>query len=243
MRYKVTIEYDGLKYFGWQRQKNRSATIQEIIENALKKLTQENIKITGAGRTDACVSAYNQVAHFDTNIKIEPKKFLHSINSILPPSIVIKSIKKVSNDFHARYDAVRREYVYYMTTRDMAISYAHFYKLNYNPDFKIINDFIVFLKTNKYFRSLCKNKSDKHDFQCRIYDISIRQIKSKQQIILKISADRFLHSMVRAIAGCIVDLGRGRLGLKQTISSIKKGETLKIYYLPGNALFLNKIYY
>ena len=243
MRYKIIIEYDGLNYSGWQRQKNRTNTIQEIIENSLKKLTQQNIKITGAGRTDALVSAYNQVAHFDTDIKFEPKKFLYSINCILPDSILIKSIKKVSLDFHARYSAKKREYIYYITTKDIAINNAHFYKLNYILNFKIISDFIAFLKSNKYFKSLCKNKIDKHNYNCNIFDIDLKQNKSKNQIILKITADRFLQSMVRAMAGCLVDLGRNRLDLHQTINSIKNGEPLKIYYLPGNALFLNKIYY
>ncbi len=243
MRYKIIIEYDGLKYSGWQRQKNRTNTIQEIIENALKQLTQQSIKITGAGRTDACVSAFNQAAHFVTDYKFDNKKFLYSINSILPNSIVIKSIRKVKDDFHARYSAKKREYIYCITTKDIAVNYQHFFKLNYVLDFKIIHEFIDFLKSNKYFKSLCKNKNDKHNFMCSIYDLSVKQIKSKNQIILKITADRFLHSMVRAIAGCLVDLGRKRLDLHQTINSIKKGETLKIYYLPGNALFLNKIYY
>jgi len=243
MRYKITIEYDGTKYFGWQRQKNKSNTIQEIIENALKELTQKRIIITGAGRTDTGVSAYNQVAHFDIDRKLDTKRFLYSLNCLLPKSIVIKSLKKVRDDFNSRYDARKREYLYYITTKDIAIDYEHYYKLNYELDYNLINDFIAFLNSNKYFKSLCKNKTDEHNFQCRIFEISYKIIKSKNQIIFKIIADRFLHSMVRAILGCILDIGRKRLNLKQTISSIKKGENLKIYYLPGNALFLNKIYY
>ena len=110
--YKLTIEYDGSEYCGWQRQKKSRNSIQEVIELSLQKLLKEKITITGAGRTDAGVHAYNQVANFKTNTKIDnTDKFLYSLNSIIPKSITIKSVKKVKDDFHSRYSARKREYV------------------------------------------------------------------------------------------------------------------------------------
>lgn len=242
--YKLTIEYDGSEYCGWQRQKKSRNSIQEVIEISLQKLLKEKITITGAGRTDAGVHAYNQVANFKTNTKIENSdKFLYSLNSIIPKSITIKSVMKVKDDFHSRYSARKREYVYKIITKDVSIGRNYYFKLNYKLDFKIINEFIKILIGYKCFRSLCKNTEDKHNFYCDMKSISYKENKKKGTIEFKLTADRYLHSMVRAVLGTLIDLGRMRIELSETIIKFNKGEKIKTTYLPANALFLNKIYY
>ncbi|MCX6157677.1 MAG: tRNA pseudouridine(38-40) synthase TruA [Ignavibacteriota bacterium] len=242
--YKLTIEYDGSDYCGWQRQKRFRNSIQEVIETGLEKLLKEEIKITGAGRTDAGVHAYNQTANFKTDIKIENvDKFLYSVNSIIPKSITIKSIKKVKDDFHSRYSAKKREYIYRIVTKDISIGRKYYHKLNYKLDFKIIDEFIKILKGYKSYRSLCKNTEDKHNFCCEMKSITYRQNKKEGTIEFKLVADRYLHSMVRALTGTLIDLGRNRIGIKDTITKFNRGEKIKATYLPANALFLNKIYY
>ncbi|MBN1632783.1 MAG: tRNA pseudouridine(38-40) synthase TruA [Ignavibacteria bacterium] len=243
INYKLTIEYDGENYFGWQRQKNTGRTIQESIENALQTILGKEVRITGAGRTDTGVHSFNQTANFKIEHKLSRDRFLYSLNSILPKDILIKNIKKVSPEFHSRYSAKMREYIYKITLRDKAIERYYFYRFIYDLDFNILDEFIAFLKSNKYFKSLCKNKSDKHNFKCNIDYIGYKYNRKKEEIIFKIRADRFLHSMVRAITGCAMDLARKRLNLEETILKISKGEKIKANYLPGNALFLNKIYY
>jgi len=242
--YRLTIEYDGSEYCGWQRQKKLKNSIQEIIETGLEKLLKEKIKITGAGRTDAGVHAFNQVANFRTAGKIENvNKFLYSLNSIIPKSITIKSVKKVSDDFHSRYSAKKREYVYRITTKDISIGRKYYFKLNYKLDFKIIDEFIKILTGYKSFKSLCKNASDKHNFCCNMESISYKQNRKEGTIEFKLTSDRYLHSMVRAALGTLIDLGRHRIELTDTIIKFNKGEKIKATYLPANALFLNKIYY
>jgi len=243
INYKITIEYDGNKYNGWQRQKNTNKTIQETIENAISIITGNEIRITAAGRTDTGVHSYNQIAHFKSEKINDHKKFLYSLNGILPCDIRIKRIKRVNPEFHSRYSAKIREYIYKVTLKEKAIERQYYYKLIYELDYKILDEFIAFLKNNKYFKSLCKNKTDKHNFECRIENFTYRYNKSKGEITFRISADRFLHSMVRAIIGCCIDVSRKRLDLKNTVERIKKGEKIRTNYLPGNALFLNKIYY
>ncbi|MCY7362569.1 MAG: tRNA pseudouridine(38-40) synthase TruA, partial [Ignavibacteria bacterium] len=115
--------------------------------------------------------------------------------------------------------------------------------INYIPDFNKIDKFIKFIKKARNFKSLCKNKDDIREFECVIFDFSYKFIKSKKEIIFTISANRFLHSMVRAIIGSALEIGRGKEDLINVIKKIEKGERLGIPYLPGNALFLNKIYY
>ena len=242
--YKITVEYDGSGFYGWQRQKKSRNTIQECIEENLSKLLKESIPVTGAGRTDAGVHAYNQTANFKTNTLIpDSDKFLYSLNSILPSSITVKSIRKVNNDFHSRYSAKRREYLYKITTREISIGRNYYFKLNYKLDFKVIDEFIKILVGYHSFKSLCRNKEDKHDFFCNLMKLEYRINKAKNTIVFRILSDRYLHSMVRATIGVLIDLGRGKLELKDTYNKLINGEEIKTTYLPANALFLNKIYY
>lgn len=242
--YKITVEYDGSGFYGWQRQKKFRNTIQECIEENLSKLLKESIPVTGAGRTDAGVHAYNQTANFKTDTLIpESDKFLYSLNSILPSSITVKSIRKVNNDFHSRYSAKRREYLYKITTREISIGRNYYFKLNYKLDFKVIDEFIKILVGYHSFKSLCRNKEDKHDFFCNLMKLEYRINKAKNTIVFRILSDRYLHSMVRATIGVLIDLGRGKLELKDTYNKLINGEKIKTTYLPANALFLNKIYY
>ncbi len=242
--YRITIEYDGSDYYGWQRQKKFSNTIQEITENGLEKLLKEKVSITGADRTDAGVHAYNQTANFKTYKKIaNAEKFLYSLNSILPDSITVKNIKKMKAEFHSRYSAKKREYLYKITTKDISIGRKYYHKLNYKLDFKIIDEFIKMLTGYKSFKSLCKNSEDKHNFCCDMKSITYKNNRQKGTLEFKLISDRYLHSMVRAILGTLIDLGRNKIELKETITKFNKGEKIRATYLPANALFLNKIYY
>ncbi|MCX7833420.1 MAG: tRNA pseudouridine synthase A [Ignavibacteria bacterium] len=239
--YKIIIEYDGERYKGWQKQRNTKETIQEYIETAINTLIKEKVKLIGAGRTDSEVNAYNQCANFFTNQKIEKKKFLHSINGLLPSDITIKKIQTVQPDFHSRYSARKREYIYKITLFKKSIESKYYFHLKYKLNYELVDEFIEFLKHNEYFKSLCKNKTDKHNFKCKIYNISYKLIKS--ELIIKIIADRFLHSMVRGIVGCMIDIGRGKTQLEEAKEKILKGERLKTFFVPGRALFLKQIYY
>lgn len=241
--YKMIIEYDGVDFNGWQRQKNTKNTIQEYIESSLKKLLRQDITLTGAGRTDAEVSAYNQVANFKSESVFEKEKLLYSLNSMLPDSIYVKNIKKVPDDFHARYSAKKREYIYKISFRKRAIDRRYYYKLIYRLDYKLIDEMIKVFKGYKSFKSLCKNQSDKHDFHCNVMLLDYKLNKSKDELNFRIISDRFLHSMVRGVIGCLIDTGRGKLNFEETKNAFKKGEKIKATYLPGNALFLKKIYY
>lgn len=243
MRFRIELEYDGLEYFGWQKQKSTNKTIQNVLESSLKIILGSDIPVTAAGRTDTGVHALNMTVHFDYHKEIEKKSFLYSMNRILPGDIVLKNIRKVKNDFHARYSAKKREYLYKITTQDIAIGRKYYYKLNYKIDFDKLNDFIGFIKKVRCFKSLCKNAADKHDYESTIYDINYKYNKSKGELIFRITANRFLHSMVRAIIGAAIDVSRGRLETKEIKKAILNKEKINIYYLPGNALFLKKIYY
>jgi tRNA pseudouridine38-40 synthase len=241
--YKMVIEYDGVGFNGWQVQKNTVNTIQEKIESSLKSLLRQDIRIIGAGRTDAEVSAFHQVANFKTDAEFDNKKFLYSLNSILPDAITVKKISKAPLKFHSRYSAKKREYIYKISFRKRSVEGRYFYKLIYDIDFKVIDKFIKILTGYKSFKSLCKNRNDKHNFCCNVSELSYVYSKRKDELIFKFVSDRFLHSMVRGVLGCLIDLGRGKLDFEETKNAFQKGEKIKATYLPGNALFLKKIYY
>lgn len=241
--YKLIIEYDGRNFFGWQRQKQTKETVQEYLESALEKIVRESITLYGAGRTDAGVSAFNQTANFKSEKAIQPEKFLYSLNSVLPGSITVKNIKKVSPDFHSRYSAKKREYLYYISREKRSIGGEFFYYINFQPDFDKLNEYFEFIKSLKYFRTFCKNREDKHNFGCEIFDFDLKRKRSGKEIVFRISANRFLHSMVRSVIGCALEISSSKKNIIETKKAVLKGEKIRIYYLPSNALFLNKIFY
>ncbi|TRZ64510.1 tRNA pseudouridine(38-40) synthase TruA [bacterium] len=241
--YKMVIEYDGTNYFGWQRQKSHRNTIQEMIESSLTNILNKKIKITGAGRTDAGVHALNQVANFKTECIESAEKLRYSLNSVLPQDITIKKITGVKEEFHSRYSARKRKYVYQISLDKKSVQKDYYHKLIYKPDYSKIDALIPIFKGYHSFKSLCKNDSDKHNFCCNVYELKYVLKRSKGEIIFTIIADRFLHSMVRAVIGCVIDVSRGRLDLNHTIENFKKGASIRSTYLPAKGLFLKTIYY
>lgn len=241
--YKLLIEYDGKDFKGWQKQKYTDETVQGKLEYSIEKILKIKIKLLGSGRTDSGVSAFNQVANFKYPEKIDFKKFLYSVNSLLPDSITVKKISFVNQDFHSRYSAKKREYIYKTSGERKSIERDFYFKTNLDLDFKKMDLFFDFILKQNNFKSFCKNKDDRNNFLCKIYKINYKFIKSKRELIFSITANRFLHSMVRAIFGCSLEIGRNKINFEYLKEKIRKGDKINVYYLPANALFLNKIFY
>jgi tRNA pseudouridine38-40 synthase len=242
---KLLIEFNGKNYFGWQRQKIKPS-IQQTIEESLQVLfPQDKIKLIGAGRTDTGVHAYGMTANFkiaDESLKIPLALLQRKMNSILPDDITILKVQKVSYDFHARYSAKIRCYKYYLSTRKVSIDNDKIYYIKTKFDIDLAKEFCKLLVGIHSFRSLCKNEDDKHDFLSEVFSA---EIKKKRNSIYEftICANRFLHSMVRAIIGAMIKIASGKLELTEFQNKFNKGEQLKIQYVPANALFLYKITY
>jgi tRNA pseudouridine38-40 synthase len=243
---KLTVEYDGSKYFGWQRQKDKPS-VQEKLESSIALLLQEkSITLNGAGRTDAGVHAYNQAANFRISKtkyeKFGAKRFLHSLNAILPPDIAVKKAKRVPNDFHARYSAKGRIYKYYFAVGKRPIEGDRIFELSNSINLEKAGNFCKHLTGLHSFRSLCKNKTDDHGFNCKI---EYAGVKKKRNGIyeFEIKSNRFLHSMVRAVVGAMIKIASGRMELKEFREKFKKGDEIKIQFVPAKALFLSKVIY
>jgi len=206
--YKITLMYNGAKYGGWQVQKN-AKTIQEEAEKAFSTILRTNISLTGVSRTDAGVHALNYVANsfFDTDL--EERRILAGVNAILPEDIRVKSIEKCDEDFHARYSAKSKTYVYMIDTS----AYGDVFKKPYVWRFKYPLDFDSMQKCTEFFvgkhdfSAFMSKGGQAKTFEREIYECSLT--KEDEIIKLKIRGNGFLYNMVRIIAGTLVSVGRG----------------------------------
>ena len=239
-RIKLTVEYDGTNYFGWQFQK-KQITIQEEIERALSIIFKMEIRVTGAGRTDTGVHARNQVAHLDIP-EYDLDKLKHSLNGILKPDIRIKQIEKCANNFHARFDAKIRHYYYQFTQYPTAINRAFAWQIFFPVNIALMQEGAKIIAGIKDFKSFCKTKSEVKNHFCDI--LISRWFFMNDLLIYEIAANRFLHGMVRAIVGALIDLGRGQIdlvNLEKIIASRDRRQVLNA--APAHGLFLEKIVY
>ncbi len=245
---KLTIEYDGTDYCGWQIQtKNRKTrSIQEIIQRGLTTILKEDIKVTGSGRTDSGVHAKGQVANFKTSSKMPLEKLHRSINGILPGQIRIKRISSAPEDFNARFDTSSKVYRYTiingLCTSAFFDRFAYFvpHKLDVNEMRKASKAFLG--KHNfSAFRLLDKFKS-RSDIK-EIKDIKIK--KDKDLLYVDIEADGFLHNMARRIVGSLIQIGLGKITNNDIILALnKKAKMRKVhraYTAPGKGLCLMEV--
>jgi tRNA pseudouridine38-40 synthase len=243
---KLVIEYNGKNYFGWQKQKNKPS-IQQTIEKSLQVLFPGyKIKLIGAGRTDTGVHALNQVANFKIDksffYPVNFKKLYNSLNSILPDDIAVKKVSSCKESFHARYSAKKRIYLYYLRESKSALYHDYVYRLKTKFDIYLAKYFCKLLAGEHSFKQYSKNKNDKHDFSSIVYYAKI--LKQKDGLIrFEICANRFLHSMVRALVGIMIQIASGKLLIVEFKTKFYKGVPIKIQYVPAKALFLKKIIY
>ncbi|MGC8972041.1 MAG: tRNA pseudouridine(38-40) synthase TruA [bacterium] len=238
---KLTIAYDGSSFFGFQVQPN-VPTVQGALESALTEITGENIEVIGAGRTDTGVHAINQVVNFKTNSKIPLEKLPIALNSLLPDSIVVKDAKEVPIDFHARFSARSRSYIYLVYTASSPSPFLRKYAwyLKEKPNIGRILDLLDVFKGKKDFISF--SKSDGESTIREIYDISV--FEREPFIIFYIKADGFLRGMVRLIVRVLIDAGYGLIGradIESIISAKRRGLIKGI--APPYGLYLYRIEY
>ncbi|GMO14438.1 MAG: tRNA pseudouridine(38-40) synthase TruA [Mycoplasmoidaceae bacterium] len=238
--YKVIVAYDGSAYHGWAKQGD-TPTIQNIIEQTLSRLLNEKIIINGSGRTDAFVHAYNQVFSFKTKNDMNRLSLIKSLRSMLPNDIVIKSIKLMPSDFHARFKAKSKEYIYKICTNSKD-PFANKYNLIYN---KKLN-----LNKMKKASKLFIGEHDFLSFSISEIDDTIRTIKSikfkKEKKIMSISfiGTGFLRAMVRMLVGSLLDYNENKKSLDTIVyllNNPKKGSA--ITKVRASGLYLNKVKY
>lgn len=239
--YKLTIQYDGTNYAGWQIQEN-AATVQQTIKEAIEIITKEHVNLTGSGRTDAGVHALGQVANFKTESKLDIYRFGHSLNAILPKDISITDIHSINENFHSRFDAKRRSYIYFISKIKSPFYYPYSWFYHELVDISKLVELSKSLVGEFDFTSFARKNTDTENKVCEIFQVNWRE--TKELIIFYIEADRFLHGMVRTIIGTLLKLIKEKESTKllDEILNLKKREVAG-EAAPAQGLFLYKVKY
>ncbi|MDP3042416.1 MAG: tRNA pseudouridine(38-40) synthase TruA [Candidatus Omnitrophota bacterium] len=247
---KLTIEYAGTHYYGWQVQNGKKAdyrankTIQHVLEQVLKKILQENIQLTVAGRTDSGVHALGQVANFKSASRMPLARLHWAINCLLPKDIKVTRIKNVGLDFNSRFSAKSKLYRYTILNRKyssaLLANRVHFF--NHPLDIRLMRREAKVLLGRHNFTSFQAADTRQHNPLRTIKRIKVS--KDKDLLHIDIQADSFLYNMVRNIAGTLLEIGRGRFP-KGSMEKILKARNRKLAgpTLPAKGLFLVKVRY
>lgn len=241
MRYFIEFSYSGKNYFGYQVQP-REISVQEVLEKALSTILREEVKTTGAGRTDTGVHAKQIFAHFDTDKNVTDK-LIYQLNSFLPTDIAVKRIFSVKDDFHARFDATFRTYEYYISLKKNPFTQDSAWQI-WKRDLEIsrMNEACKILFEYKDFTSFSKLHTQNKTNNCKIYKAYWEQNGS--ELKFTISADRFLRNMVRAIVGTMVEIGSGKLEPSDLRTIIEdKNRNAAGTSAPAQGLFLVEVGY
>lgn len=242
MRYFIHLAYDGTNYHGWQIQPDANS-VQEELQKALSVLIRSEIEIVGAGRTDAGVHARRMVAHFDFDGPLDCQQTAYRLGRMLPRDIAVYRIEPVADGMHARFSATRRTYHYYLHTERDPFCRQYSCELHYELDFQLMNEAGRILCTYNDFGAFCKSHSDVKTTLCHVTEARWIQVDSSHWYF-RISANRFLRNMVRAVVGTMIDVGRHRVTLDEFRKIVEgKQRTQAGESMPAHALFLEDVAY
>ena len=211
-RVRLDLEYDGTDFAGWQNQPGLR-TVQGELERALKTALRRPVRIVGAGRTDAGVHALRQVAHVDLPADCDLARLLASVNALTPLSIAVLGLKQVPGDFDARRSATERTYRYRLAWRPLAYGRAYVWILRQKPSLARMRACAEALPGVHDFASFCVARSAPKGTECRILEASWRSTEGEYRFV--VTANRFVHGMVRSLVGSMVEVGLQRLTLTE----------------------------
>ena len=241
-KYKITLEYDGTSYRGWQTQKN-ARSIQDTLADAAAKLFEIKVDIQGAGRTDAGVHALAQVAHMGTSKPMHPKKIMEGLNDRLPSNINVLSVEEVPVSFHARHYATGRSYLYIISKQRTSFGKRYVWWVRDALDVKKMRSACKFLEGFHDFVSFADKRMEK-DASTKV-KLDVADIVEKGDLIfLRFVGSHFLWKMVRRMVGILVEVGRENLSPQDVKKMIDQPSELPAKYTaPPSGLFLERIFY
>lgn len=243
-RYFLKLSYIGTNYHGWQKQP-AAITVQAVVEDALSKVFREQIGVLGAGRTDTGVHARDYYAHFDSIHSFDSIKNMQlqfKLNRILPADVAVHDVLPVKHGSHARFNALSRTYKYFIcTTKDpYQIPYSWLYERHL--DIKAMQEAATMLKQHQNFSCFAKSKTQVKTDKCHVH--LAEWVREDHMIIFKITADRFLRNMVRAIVGTLIDVGLHKISLDDFLKIIEsRNRSNAGYSVPACGLHLTEIKY
>ena len=243
-RYRMTVAYDGTPYAGWQVQPVH-LTVQQRLEETLKQLTGETVKVHGSGRTDQGVHARGQVAHFDLSRRWVCGQVLKGLNALLPPDIRVLRVNRAKPDFHARRSAVKKEYRYFIWNSPVMDPCHRFYALHIRKPLDV-----------KAMQAAAHLLVGRHDFAAftanpnREVESTVRQVfylavcKSGPRIMIRAASEGFLYKMVRSLTGLLLRVGEGAVSLDEVREILaSRVRTARVPTAPPAGLFLWQVWY
>ena len=240
-RYFMHLAYDGAAYHGWQRQSN-AHTVQQTLEHALSVYFRQEVCVTGCGRTDTGVHASSYYVHLDLQMPVDDlEQARFKLNNILPADITVFALFPVASDAHARFDATRRGYRYYLhTAKDpFALRSAH---VHYRLDLEAMNAAAAHVLKVRDFGAFCKAGSDVNNTVCEV--VESHWTRQGDSWTYHIAANRFLRNMVRAAVGTLIDVGRGYTSHAEFEEILRTGKRSNAgMSAPAHGLFLTEISY
>lgn len=241
---KITIEYDGTNYLGWQKQL-QGLTVQQEIETALNNITNEDIVLIGSGRTDSGVHAVAQVANFKTESKIKAGEFQMGLNSVLPNDITIVRAEEKELDFHAQFSAKSKIYIYkiFNSPHPSALLRQRAWFMPYTLDIDKMKESAQCLVGEHDFKAFAQAGAEVKTTVRTVLEISIELLEDNM-IEFRIEATGFLKRMVRLIIGTLVQVGKGKISPLDFAEVLQSGEKTKfVYAAPPQGLYLKEVKY
>lgn len=241
--FKVTLEYDGTAYAGWQRQTGQP-TIQEAVEASLRNITQTDISAIAAGRTDAGVHALGQVVSFKSDKPLSPDEWLRALNATLPDDISVRSVVRAADDFHARYSAIKKLYTYRILHRPSrsAIERTRAWHIYGKLDLDAMREAAGHLVGKHDFSSFQGHPTDVENPICDLQRLEI--VRDQDIVRIEIEADRFLKQMVRAMVGTLVETGQGKRKPEEMKRILEaKDRRAAGYTAPAHGLYMVAVTY
>lgn len=239
-RYFLELSYKGTAYSGFQVQEN-APTIQFEVEKALHTLFRQTFALTGSSRTDAGVHAFQNYFHFDTELAITPKS-VYNINAILPQDIAVHGIYPVPGNAHSRFDAVAREYKYFIYHKKNPFLPDRGWMYPFPLDIALLQQAADTIKEYRDFTSFSKRNTQVNNFNCTIEDS--QWTKEEGMLVYQVKANRFLRGMVRGLVGTMLKVGRGQTTIESFREIIEaKNCSRADFSTPAQGLFLNRVYY
>ena len=239
----MTIQYDGTNLHGWQVQKN-GRTVQGELQDALQKIFKnQKINLIGSGRTDSGVHALGQIANIKLDTDMENESLLNAVNGNLNDNdITITNVDKVNSDFHSRFSALKREYIYKISTEYSPIERDYYWTIQEEIDIQKLHDCAELIVGEHDFTQLSKKNDEIDNKICNIYLSEWDIFENK--IHYKIIANRFLHHMVRYLVGTMIEVSKNRSFTTNDFDLMLQGKDREqIFRAPSKGLYLKKIYY
>ena len=246
--WKLTVEYEGTRYYGWQEQKN-ARTVAGELRAAAEALFSRPVEIAGAGRTDSGVHALGQVARLRTNWRQKPVALVHELNDRLPPDINVLNAKEVQPGFDPRRDAVARYYVYQISQRRTAFAKRFVWWVKDDLDHAAMREAAAALPGRRDFARFCDKRAEEGSTTVVVKDVQFRS--DGDLLLFRIGASHYLWKMVRRVVGALVEVGRGSISRNEFVGLIESPPDARTssrfdvaaHTAPPSGLFLERVVY